>query len=817
MDTKVTKPIDLVGQVIGSYHITSRLGRGGMADVYKALHTDLKVHRAIKFIRPEFVTSEDFVTRFQKEAQAVAQLEHPNIVRIHDFGNVDNQFFMVMQFVEGLDLKHQLANTGAIDADAAIDLVIPVSAALSYAHERDLIHRDIKPENIMLGQKNEPILMDFGIAKLLTENTALTQTGVGIGTPAYMAPEQAQGLTITPATDIYALGVVLYELVTGRQPYSADTPIAVMLKAISDPLPLPRDINPEISEDLQAVILKSTAKDPLARYQSADEFAADLRAVRGGSQPTIARTAPVAASAGATNTAAATVVQSAPATKPTSIAAKFVRAMAWVGGLALMSALGAGYWWWHSASDSDLKPAIDTPTAPQPTSPLPTSPQTTSANPSVTEPPPNRVTKTSNPTTTTAPVTKKRAPQIQQLTGGEAGVIYEYRDLLTPGEVVESTLKLEKGEAVYLRVHSAEKTTDIKLMQPDGRKALFSQYSNAGPFFAKTAGEHRMSMQLRGKDGGAIDMQIIRVNPAMKAPGDVNFGDYTAGTTEWPGQQLNYQVALTSGDSLYLEVLRSSNTTDFTLRSLDDRKNIFSAYQNSGPHRISTTGIHELYADPRREKLTDYEFILHKLNPAVINGGDYLLNSWATAATAQPGQQVSYAVELTANDVVFLEITKTSNTTDFVLTSPSGRDTVFSSYNDTGPHQVKQSGTYQLTADPRREKLSEYEFKLHRLAPAILQGGKLALDQTVTANTTQPGQIAHYELALTKPANVALEVISTTHTTDFTLKSADGRSNIFSSYSSVEAQLLQPGTYQLIADPRNSKTSDFEFRFTSKP
>ena len=808
LDTKVTKPVDLAGQVIGSYHITSRLGRGGMADVYKALHTDLKVHRAIKFIRPEFVTSEDFVARFQKEAQAVAKLEHPNIVRIHDFGNVDNQFFMVMQFVDGLDLKHHLANTGAIDADDAIDLVVPIAAALSYAHERDLIHRDIKPENIMLGEKNEPILMDFGIAKLLTESTALTQTGVGIGTPAYMAPEQAQGLAITPATDIYALTVVLYELVTGRQPYSADTPIAVMLKAISDPLPLPRDINPAISEELQAVILKGTAKDPLARYQSADEFAADLRSVRGGSQPTIARTAPVSATAGATNTGAATVVQGTGATTPPSAGAKFVRAMAWVGGLALLSAAGAGYWWWNSAVDPEAlsaTPDLIEEGSPQAIS-TPTAPQPAPAGNSLAAPGSNA-----------APPAKKRPAPVQQLIGGAAGVIYEYRETLTPGEVVESTLTLEKGEAVYLRMHKAEQYTDVKLMQPDGRKELFSSYNNAGPFVAKTAGDHRLSMKLRGQEAGAVDMQIIRINPAVKAAGEITFNDYTAGSTEWPGQRLNYQVDLTKGDTLYLEVLQASNYTDFTLRSLDDRKDIFSSYNNSGTHDIPTTGVYEFYADPRGEKLTNYEFILHKLNPAVIDGGDYPLNSWAEAATTQPGQRVSYTLSLKTDDVVFLEVTKASNYTDFVLKTPGGRDTVFSSYNDTGPHKVNKSGVYSLMADPRGAKLSEYEFKLHRLAPAVIQGGAVTLDQPIRASTKQPGQIAQYELTLTQPTNVAMEVISASNYTDFTLKSPDGRSNIFSSYSSVAAKPLAAGKYRFIVDPRNSKTSDFEFRLSSQP
>lgn len=824
MDTEIIKPVDLSGQVIGSYQISTRLGRGGMADVYKALHTELNVNRAIKFIRPELVTSEDFVVRFQKEAQAVAKLEHPNIVRIHDFGNANNQFYMVMQFVDGFDLKNYLAKHGALPTDTAIDLVISIAGALTYAHERDLIHRDIKPENIMFGDKSEPILMDFGIAKLLTENTAFTKTGFGIGTPAYMAPEQAQGLAITPATDIYALSVVLYELVTGRQPYSADTPIAVMLKAISDPLPLPREINPEVTEELQAVILKGTAKDPLARYQSADEFAADLRLVRGGGQPTIARKARAVAGSDATTVIQRNVIHERP-----SASAKYVHGLAGIGALAVVCAVGAGLWWMNSdpapeAQATALTTEARSEVSPESSSKITETAASAQAAPIAT-PASTEVTDSSTPTSdvvttpTATPVvetTKPPAP-VQQLIGGEPGVIYEYRQTMASGEIVETTLNLEEGEAVYLRVHTAEHTTDIKLTEPDGRGALFNSYSNAGPFIAKVAGEYRLSMQMRNNQSGDVDMQIFRINPAVKAQGAVIFDDYTSGTTEWPGQRLNYQLDLTEGDTLFLEIVESAVTTDFTLRTLDDRKNIFSTYHNSGPHSISTTGIHQFHVDPRNEHLADYEFILHKLNPAIISGGDYMPDSWAEGATAQPGQTVEYLIELDQNDVVFLEITRASVTTDFILKSPDGRDSLFASYHDTGPHRVKNTGIHSLMVDPRNHLLSDYEFKLHRLTPAIIDGGRVALDQTISARTDQPGQIAHFELELAEAANVALEVISATNTTDFKLMSPDGRSEIFSSYHSVPAKELQPGKYQLIADPRQSKTSDFEFQLTRQP
>ena len=268
---------NLTGQTIGQYQLTEKLGAGGMAEVYKAYQPRLDRYVAIKFIRPELAVDDNFRARFEQEARAIAQLSHGNIVHIYDFGEEAHRYFLVMEFVPGQTLKQFVlsrSQTGrSITPTEVINVLRQVGAALDYAHGRGIVHRDVKPDNIMLTSDGRAVLNDFGIAKLVEGNGqgGLTQTGTAVGTPAYMAPEQIQGIKeqIGPATDLYALGVILYELLTGQTPFTADTPFAVMLKHVSDPVPLPQTINPDLPLKLETVLLKALAKQPTDRYQSA--------------------------------------------------------------------------------------------------------------------------------------------------------------------------------------------------------------------------------------------------------------------------------------------------------------------------------------------------------------------------------------------------------------------------------------------------------------------------------------------------------------------------------------------------------------------
>ncbi|MBC8507642.1 MAG: serine/threonine-protein kinase [Anaerolineales bacterium] len=264
----------LMGHTLGAYQLVERLGQGGMATVYKAFEPALDRYVAIKVLPQFFARDPNFMQRFRREAKAIAQLRHPNIVPIHSYGEDAGITYIAMQHVEGgsLDVKRG----EALDVEYAVKLILPVAKALTYAHEQGIFHRDIKPGNVLLSNDDWPLLTDFGLAKIVESSTHLTRTGVGIGTPMYMSPEQGQGADVDHRTDIYSLGIMLYELVTGDVPFRANTPMAIVIKHITAPIPPPRTINPKIPEALERIILKATSKSPDNRYQSADEFALAL-------------------------------------------------------------------------------------------------------------------------------------------------------------------------------------------------------------------------------------------------------------------------------------------------------------------------------------------------------------------------------------------------------------------------------------------------------------------------------------------------------------------------------------------------------------
>ena len=768
---------DLTGETIGPYRIVGRLGRGGMADVYKAFHTGLEIYRAIKFIRPEFVTEDDFRARFQKEAQGVARLRHHNIVQIHDFGEDDNRFYMVMEFLEGSTLKERLKQRGALPVQEAVKLVKEVAGALKYAHDRDLVHRDVKPENIMIDTDGRPVLMDFGIAKLLTTETQLTQTGMGIGTPAYMAPEQAKGLDVGPPADIYALTIVLFELLTGQVPFDADTPMAVMLKAINDPLPMPRELNPDISEPLQGVIIKGTAKEPQDRFANISMFLDALELAMAGKAP---RDVPHGKSA-----TAATFVRSkaAPARK---------RRVGRIAAVAALLLIGAAALWRYQ--DDIVQDAGTEQPAPGVAAPTPQV-QAQPAAPAATA------------TTTAA------APTVKPGADSQRPVAYAYRDELAAEEVVRSSVTLGAGDVVYLNVFDTDHTTDFTLMSPDGRDKVISSYSDHGPVTVARSGEHEFLIKSRRSEPNNVDVELLRLNTPVIDGGALQPGTYLAQSTRWPGQRVEGTVQLEQGQVVFLDVLRSEVTTDFTLVEPDGRTELLKGYSDQGPETVRTSGEYRWTADPRGDKIADFEFNLHVLAPAVIQAGPIEPGGYMAGATQQPGQLVEYSIELSAGDVVYLDILNTSATADFTLIGPDGRSQLIKSYSDRGPEQVRRTGRHLLRVDPRSDKTAEFEYQLHVLQPPVIEGGTIGIDELVAGNTQQPGQQVTYSIELPGEGPWQFERVSASATTDFRLVDTRSGREFMKSYASVKSfEVPGAGTYQLIADPRNDSLSQFEFR-----
>lgn len=272
---------ELSGHYIGRYHIIERLGSGGMATVFKAFDTRLEREVAIKIIRREAVTQENYngmLLRFEREAKVLARLSHPNIVKVYDFGDHNGSPYLVMEYIPGGTLKQYTGQP--MPYYQAARLLLPIASALSAAHHSNLIHRDVKPANILLTHTGQPMLSDFGIAKILEsdDQVHLTQTGIGVGTPDYMAPEQWMG-KVTPSIDIYSLGIVFFELITGKRPFTADTPAAILIKHINDPLPQPRHFVSGLPVEVEHIIYKALAKKAEDRYPDMESFAVALERI----------------------------------------------------------------------------------------------------------------------------------------------------------------------------------------------------------------------------------------------------------------------------------------------------------------------------------------------------------------------------------------------------------------------------------------------------------------------------------------------------------------------------------------------------------
>jgi beta-lactam-binding protein with PASTA domain len=270
----------------GRYELEQRLGAGGMAEVWRGHDRVLNRTVAIKTLHPQFARDAGFVDRFRREAQAAARLSHPGIVSVYDSGADGDTPFIVMQYIEGRTLAEFLGSGKTVPPTQAAEIAQGIAEALAAAHAHGVIHRDIKPANVMVTRDGKVLVMDFGIARMISGPETAPQTSAVMGTASYLSPEQAQGRPVDARTDIYSLGVVLYEMLTGHPPFTGESPMAIAYKQVNDTPPAPSSINPDVPPELDAVVMRALSKNPANRYQTGQEFADDLERARTGRQVT---------------------------------------------------------------------------------------------------------------------------------------------------------------------------------------------------------------------------------------------------------------------------------------------------------------------------------------------------------------------------------------------------------------------------------------------------------------------------------------------------------------------------------------------------
>ena len=541
----------LIGKTIGPYRIIKHMARGGMADVYLAEDVELQRRVVIKLILPHLAADETFVARFQREGQTTAQLEHPNIVRIYTTGRLaDGRPYLVMQYISGGSLEDRLVAMNAentrLSIVAALDMTRQIAGALDAAHQAGIVHRDLKPSNILLDKNDKPIITDLGIAQY-AGGTRLTQTGSVMGTPHYMSPEQAGGKSLDGRSDIYSLGVILYELLASQRPFTGDSPIAVLHQHIYEPPPPLATIRPDLQPATYQVVEKALQKDPVGRFQTAAAMGAALNHALAAEQRFSTSTTPVDKIY--PPAAIPTVIDTAPVREPAK-----ERHKTWLWLLPLLLLLAVGLFWmsqrsWQftiGSSASETKAGNELPIAiAETTSPTPT---VTAVLPTATPQP----TATTPPTETPQPSPTPIPPDPQIIFESNRDGDYDiYRmDIdgrnqqpLTINDTSDENPKVSPDGQHILFQSERDGNREIYVMDIDGRNQTRLTF-NPGRDQVPTWSPDGSQIAFASDRSGNLNIHTMRANGSSLR--QLTFDDLLSGHPTW---SINDEIAFNAGQN----------------------------------------------------------------------------------------------------------------------------------------------------------------------------------------------------------------------------------------------------------------------------
>lgn len=700
------------GQMLGPYRIIQQIGRGGMATVYKAYQPSMDRYVAIKILPGELAESKEFAGRFQQESRIIARLEHLHILPVFDYGENDGIAYLVMRHLEAGTLKERL-ESGPLSLSEIDRLLTQLCQALSYAHGRGVIHRDLKPANALIDEHGNLFLTDFGIAKLLEGTSNFTNTDAVMGTPAYISPEQAQGQTVDQRSDIYSLGIILYEMVTGRVPFTADTPLAVIFKHVSDPLPLPSTIKPDVPEAIEQVILKALAKQPEDRFATASEFLAAWK--RAYTESESASRAPLLETA----TMKGSALPPGKASQPTGTAVSETRSKgssSWIiGGVIsvclLLTAVGAillALNWQNISSIS-----------PQPKQTISITEETLSSQ---TAP----VQNTSGGNQFTVAIGDELSNGVPE---PGAGFIEE------PGAKDIYVFTAEAGQRIYVHIINIEQsdpsnTMDIYLTDDLGQNVFYNcmQCGDPGAVILDRGGTYTLTVGNDDLSNAATGTYRIKLwdlpSPDMFT---INIGDKIAngepdagaGFIEVPGANDVYTFTADPGQMVYFQVVQLPQTSDTIYWRVTDQveQKLFETCLQCGDPGVITLeqgGTYTILVGNQNESATGtYSIKVWNVAPPdtfTVNIGDVIAKGvpgTGAGAIEAPGAHDIYNFTVTESQSVIFQVKQPPQTNDTIywrLVDEQGNE-IFNTClqcGDQGPFTL-EAGAYSLIVGNQNE------------------------------------------------------------------------------------------------------------------